>query len=161
MTSRVTAFVLLLLISLTSTFAQTQSSLESPAIKISVPQKDKKAFKATTPVDDFVRTRSEPGGEWNNFAWRSDFLGKQVQAEGIAWREGGGQRVLLDRSQIRVEEGTFSDKDLGRLVRVVGKLKYRDALWSRFGTYPAFFFIEADSYTVVDRISTPALRAVN
>ena len=92
----------------------------------------------------------------SNVAWRSSVLGRQVQAEGVAF----GGRVLMDSCDIKVEGDRFDlvdDKYNGRLVRVTGVLRYSHGLTSRFGNLAPYFYIEPDSCEVMERVSWPSL----
>ena len=87
--------------------------------------------------------------------WRSAVLGKEVQAEGVAFRG----RVIMDNSDIRVE-GERIDLDdeayKGRLVRVTGTLRYSGGSQSRFGNTAPYFHIDPMRCKIVDRVVWPS-----
>ena len=92
----------------------------------------------------------------SNVTYRSSVLGRQVQAEGVAFRG----HVFMDSSNIRIKGNRFDlddDEFRGRLVRVIGKLRYSHGSQSKFGNTPPYFYIDPEECELVDRVNWPSL----
>ena len=126
-----------------------------PDVTFDVPDKDRACFSEGESFDSewWVCLGSEDGKLGHGLAWRSDVLDRTVRAEGIAWFG----RVVMHGTDIRIRGCEFKKEDRGKLVRVVGTLRYDQGAWSRFGTVPPFFYIKADSYQVIERVKHPVL----
>lgn len=104
--------------------------------------------------------------------WRNDAVGKQVIVEGIAWgqpfgkkgEEGtispwAGPHVIYDGSSIFVKGLDFTEtKARGKTVRVVGTLKLNPIVHIRWGDLQPYFYIQADSFEVIDAVTDPVLK---
>lgn len=145
-------YTLLIFVALSNANAQSEKE-----VRVVMPEKDKACHGEPDALAAYVVTLPAS----RKRAWRSSFINKQVQAEGIAWSTLYGQGLVLDGMNISLKGCDFTKDDVGRLVRVNGTLRYESGATSSFGESAPYFFLESDSYTVIERVKNPLLMGIN
>jgi hypothetical protein len=103
-----------------------------------------------------------------NIAWRSSKLDEKVEVEGLALGKSPELQVVYDGSKMFVRSVVFKDREIdGRLVRVKGTLRFQEGTLIRKRdqngngyrsiTSQPYFYIEASSVEVIDRVTNPRL----
>ena len=104
--------------------------------------------------------------------WRHELVGQKVVVEGIAMGRAQSnphvmtnQRIIYEGGVIYIKGVDFFEKNAsGRLVRVTGRLRLEPETTVEFDghdpqTVHKYYFVSADSLTVLDRVDQPRLIA--
>lgn len=150
--------------------SQIDEPIDTSQIKINIPKIEREVAGPNNRWPMVYGKKAANGGIHTH--WKSDCVGKKVQVEGIAWgqpfgKEGqkgtispwAGAHLIYDGSSIFLRGVDYTESNArGKTVRVTGTLRFESASRTRWGKTLPYFYIQVDSFEVVERITDPTLK---